>query len=141
MLPYAVRLNAWLYLAAVSVSLAALLVWCFFGSVQRLVPVCAVAKDGEWVCVIDQLNADGIEAGVAVQMENITGTVRKLDGTPLSHNEATHVLASDFIIDASDLGLWNVLVYLDMDYPPDEGDAYKATIVVDAQRPIDVFWK
>ena len=69
--------GVWMVLAAVVILLVGVCIWGTFGRIETKVPAHLVAENGAVVCTVE--NADKIEAGMTVEVNDTEGKVVNAD--------------------------------------------------------------
>ena len=105
--------GVWLLLAALILLLVGAGVWSVFGHMDTTVPAEVVAEDGSAVCYIGSADAEGVQAGMPVHVDDAEGTL----GQMLS------------LSDRADTERFAVSIAL-----PD--GVYAAEVVTDSRKPI-----
>lgn len=130
--------SIWAILGAIMVLLIAMIVWSITGSLPTTVTVKGIAKDGEVACYLSGEDSAKLKTGMTVKLNgSISGTVREVSNSPLSAEEASAQLGSDYARQALSLSEWNTKVMVAPSQPLSNDTICTVVITVDEIRPID----
>ena len=107
--------SVWVVLAACIAFLAGLLIWGTLGSVNTSVVAPATCIDGKAMCFLPTDSGSKVHVGDAVSIEGDRFTVASITGVPISHEEATKILVSDYLVSTLLKDNWAYLVTLEGD--------------------------
>jgi hypothetical protein len=127
----------WTVLAAIFVLLAAVVVWSITGSLPTSVSTSGIAQDGEIICYLSQEEAAKVRVGMNAQMNGMIGKISSVSDTPLSANEISNAIGSDYNSDALSLSQWNLSVNIAVDGKVINDKIYTVSIVTDEVSPIE----
>ena len=127
--------SVWVVLFALLALAAVGLVWGFAGALPSSVSAVGIAENGQAVCYLTQEQAADVAPGMEVHAGDLTGTVTAVEPLPLSVNEVSQRLGSDYLTQLLGLSDWNVPVTVSLPGAP-EG-AVQLSIITESVRPID----
>lgn len=126
--------SLWVVLAAAVVLLVAVLIWGAAGSLPTTISAVGVAKDGVVTCYLPADKAAGIKAGMPAKAGIAESRVSSVTQTPLSRDEVTSTLGSDYLAQTLGLSDWNVSVTIAAPGVPD--GTVQVSVTVDTVKPI-----
>ena len=131
--------SVWVILLAIIVLLVGLFAWGVFGSVSTTVSTSAVDVKGKVVAFIPVDKVVGVDAGDAAIVEGNRLTITDVSRTPLSRDEATKVVGSDYLAYSLVKDDWMYMITID---PGDAALAQdvplRASIVTESTSPISL---
>lgn len=140
--------TSWMILGAALAIVLGLLCWGIFGQLTESVSFNGYLKEGQLCCyapgsLAEQLSA-GMEAKVAPQgsAENaFDGRILTVAEHPLSYDEASRDIISDYMLSSLGITGWNIAVTLETDAPLYEGVVYTVSVVTETYRPIEMVFR
>ena len=94
------RPSVWVLFAACVLLVGGLLVWGFFGTVNVNVNGTGVSLDGEAFSLLSENDASHIAVGNPANVEDTQLSVASIADVPLSRDEASELLGSDYLLDS-----------------------------------------
>lgn len=130
--------KVWVALVAVLTLAMGLLAWGFFGSVSSNVTVMGTCVDGTTLCLLDTSQIVSVNYGDPVYVQGQRGTVASVSEVPLSREEASAVLKSDYLVDTLMQFDWAYLVTFDDVEVIAEGVPVEVSITTERVAPISL---
>ena len=129
---------AWVVLSAVFILLAGVIVWSITGGLPAGITANGISKDGEILCYLDQKEVARIKSGMEVKVNGEPGRIMTVSEIPLSLEEASSNIDSDFVKDILTLSQWNYKVMISVaESVPDDKIYYDISIITEKMAPID----
>lgn len=128
-----VRPSVWLALAAISILLAAFVVFGFYGTIPSTISAKGIAQGGNVVCYVTQ--ADRISPGMPATIGNIKGSVVSVSPVPLSEEEINETHPEDYLLYQLDPQAWNYPVRLSA--PGIADGVWDVVITTETIRPVE----
>ena len=139
--------TSWMILGAALAIVLGLLAWGVFGELSESVTFNGHLKDGQLYCyasgsLADQL-APGMEATIVPlgSSEVMKGAIATVAEHPLSYDEASRDIISDYMLSALGITGWNIAVTVDVNEPLYEGVVYTISVVTETYRPIQLVFR
>lgn len=107
--------SVWVVLAACIAFLIGLLAWGTFGTVSTNVTAPATCVNGKAMCFLPTDDGSKVHVGDTVTIEGDQFTVASISNVPISHEEASDILESDYLVSAVLKNDWAYLVTLEGD--------------------------
>ena len=141
--------GAWLVLFAMLAMLLGLLVWGFFGSITETAVFTGTVLEGELTCFVESTSGSALKPGMEVIITpyngdasvSSVGKITEIASMPLSYDEVTASIASDYVLYSLGVSGWNIPVTIASEDTLHEGVIYSITAVTDTQRPIDLVFQ
>ena len=143
-------ISSWMVLTAALVLLLGMLTWGFFGEMTERESFTGVVRDGRLQCYVSSLVSSALDEGMEVtlspMMEQetaviIPGRVAVIADTPLSYEEASEGIDSDYLTAVLSISSWNIVVEIEPQEQLNDGMVYTVSAVTDVQRPIDLLFQ
>ena len=141
---------SWMVLGAALAILLGMLIWGIFGQLTESVDFRGHVKDGVLYCYAPGDYADLLEAGMEASVlpqasgeeaKAMKGTILSVAGQPLSFDEASRDITSDFMLSSLGTTGWNIAVTIEVEAPLYEGVVYRVNVVTDTLRPIEMAFR
>ena len=139
--------TSWMILATALAVVFGLLIWGIFGSLNETVQFNGHLKDDQLLCyaqgsLANQLT-EGMQATITAQGsgETFTGRILTVAEHPLSFDEASRDITSDYMLASLGITGWNIAVVLESDAPLYDGVVYTVSVVTDTYRPIEMVFR
>lgn len=107
--------SVWVVLIACVALLVGLLAWGVFGSVTTSVSGTGVVVDGKAMCFLSAEDAAKVHIGDAAYVGEEQMTVADMTTVPLSRDEASDLLLSDYLVSTLVNGDWTYQILFDGD--------------------------
>ena len=142
--------GSWMLLTAALALVLGMLIWGFFGEITQSESFSGVAKEGALECYVSSAIAADLQPEMEVRLapmtsaddaEIITGTVVSIADYPLSYEEASVGIDSDYLLAAMGISAWNFPVQIQPAEQLHDGMIYAVTAVTDSLRPIDMVFR
>ncbi|MBE5791595.1 MAG: hypothetical protein E7322_05480 [Clostridiales bacterium] len=139
--------TSWMILGMALAIILGLLCWGIFGSLNESVMFNGHMKEEKLYCYANGNLADQLEAGMPATItpqgsgETFEGRIVTVAEHPLSYDEATRGITSDYILSSLGLTGWNIAVVVESDAPLYEGVVYTVSVVTDTYRPIEMVFR
>ena len=143
---------SWMVLGAALAILLGLLAWGIFGSLNESVSFNGHIKEDarQLYCYVpgdlaSQLQP-GMEAillpqGTAAEDAAIQGKILTVAEQPLSYDEASRDITSDYILSSLGITGWNIVVTIETEKPLYDGVVYTVQVVTNTMRPIEMVFR
>jgi hypothetical protein len=137
----------WMVLAASLSVVLGLLIWGIFGRLNETVQFNGCLKDGQLICYTEGSLAGKLEQGMKATIfpqgsgETFDGCILTVAEHPLSFDEASRFITSDYMLASLGITGWNIPVAVETDAPLYEGVVYTVTVVTDTYRPIEMVFR
>jgi len=129
--------SVWVTLAAVIVFLVAITIWSFSGRIPTTVSINGIARDGAICCYLSPDKVGELKVGdSAVVLGQSTGEVTGISATPISANEASKNIESDYTVSELNLSEWNYVVTISTADVPAEGTLVPVKITTEEVAPM-----
>lgn len=129
--------SVWVALAAAAVFIAAVFIWSVTGTLPTKVGAVAVESAGGLTCYLSTEDASSVAPGMSVELSTgERGTVTAVGDLPLSPEEASQGLTSDYAIDNVVTSAWNIPVQIEVEGTLEAGHLYQVYITTDSVSPI-----
>lgn len=129
--------SVWIALAAVAAFVAAVLIWSVAGTVPTRVEAVAVEDGGGLTCYLSTEDAADVAPGMTVELSTGEhGAVTAVDDLPLSVEEVSQSLTSDYARDSVVTSDWSIPVQIDVDGALEPGHLYQVYITTGSVSPI-----
>ena len=112
--------SVWVVLAACIALIAGLLAWGVFGAVTTSVTATGTVVDGTAMCFLSAEDTAQVSVGDIANVGGEKMTVADVSAVPLSPDESSKILKSDYLVSALAKGDWSYCVKF-------EGDASELT--------------
>lgn len=107
--------TVWAVLAACILLLAGLLCWGVFGTVSTSITTTGTVVDGRAICFLRADDLARVRKGDAALVGGEKMTVDEIGGIPLSRDEASELLQSDYLVESLVEEGWATMVTFDGD--------------------------
>ena len=107
--------SVWVVLGACVALLIGLLAWGVFGAVTTSVGGTGVCVDGRAMCFLEAEDAARVHIGDAANVGGERMTVSEMAAVPVSRDEASKILVSDYLVSSLVKGDWTYQVVFDGD--------------------------
>lgn len=124
--------GVWFILAAVAILLVGVLFWGIFGTIETTIKTGAVVDGGTAVCYVSEENASRLEAGMAVSVNDVTGSVQSVAAVPVQIGDTF----SDYILYLTGFSKGDFCYGVEVELPGLEDGDYAAVITLDNIHPI-----
>jgi hypothetical protein len=132
--------GVWIVLIAILVFFGAAAVWAVTAVIPTLIPARAVADArGRYVCYLPVEIGENLKPGITVQIGSLPGKVTRVEGMPLSYNDAIQSLPNEYAAHTLGLLEWNIRVEIQLDSVEEAqpvGTISPVTITADTVRPL-----
>ena len=141
---------SWMVLGAALAALMGLLIWGIFGQLTESVTFHGHEKNGQLYCYapggMAELLALGMEVTIVPRVSGqeiaaVKGTILTVDQQPLSFDEASQGITSDYMLASLGITGWNIAVTVQTDTPLYEGIVYDVSAVTHTLRPIEMVFR
>lgn len=141
---------SWMVLGAALAVLIGLLAWGIFGEVTESVSFNGYVKDGQLYCYAPGEIASQLEKGMEATVQPMTGSestqamtgrILTIAEQPLSFDEASRGITSDYMLASLHITGWNIAVTLEVDAPLYDGVVYQVNVVTQTLRPIEMVFR
>lgn len=129
-------ISYWLILISACCIVLGGLIWVFVGELPTSINSYAVARNGDLVVYIPTAQAEYIQLDTAVESEFGVGTITQILSTPISYQECSAILNSDYLLECVNPSDWNTVITIEVDYPLEENAAYPLTFITEKISPI-----
>lgn len=139
--------TSWMIILAALAIIAGLLCWGIFGQLNESVQFNGYLKDGQLYCYaqggLDDQLTEGMKASISPQGagETMNGRIVSVAEHPLSFDEASRDITSDYMLSSLGITGWNIAVVIEADAPLYEGVVYTVSVVTDTYRPIEMVFR
>ena len=140
--------TSWMILGAALAIVLGLLCWGIFGQLSETAAFNGYQKDGQLLCFAPGSLADhltpGMEATVVPQGSTegaFTGRILTVAEHPLSYDEASRDITSDYMLSSLGITGWSIAVTLETDAPLYDGVVYTVSVVTENYRPIEMVFR
>ncbi len=139
--------TSWMVLGAALSIVLGLLCWGIFGRLNESVLFNGHMKDGNLYCYANGNLAQQLESGMPATItaqgsgESFSGYILSVADHPLSFDEATRGITSDYILSSLGITGWNIAVVVESEAPLYEGVVYTVSVVTDTYRPIEMVFR
>ena len=137
----------WMLLTTALAVVLGLLIWGIFGRLSETTVFSGHLKDGRLFCYAHDGSAsqlsEGMEATVSPQgsSQTFSGRIVTVSEHPLSFDEASSGITSDYMLASLGITGWNIAVVLETDAPLYDGVVYTVSVVTDTYRPIEMVFR
>lgn len=138
---------SWMVLAASLSVVLGLLIWGIFGRLTETVQFSGCLKDGQLICYTEGGTAQKLEKGMKAAIspqgsgETFEGSIALVSDYPLSFDEASRGITSDYMLASLGITGWNIPVAVETDAPLYDGVVYTVSVVTDTYRPIEMVFR
>lgn len=139
--------SSWMILGAALALVLGLLVWGIFGELSNSVTFNGHLKDGQLYGYVTGGMEAQLQPGMAATVipqgaaeGAMTGRILTVADQPLSFDEASRDITSDYMLSALGITGWNIAVTLETDAPLYEGVVYAVSVVTETYRPIQMIF-
>ena len=140
--------SSWMILGAALAIVLGLLIWGIFGQLSESVTFNGHLKDGQLYCYatggLEKQLQPGMEATIVPQGSTegaMTGRILTVADQPLSFDEASRDITSDYMLSALGITGWNIAVTIETDAPLYDGVVYTVSVVTETYRPIQMVFR
>lgn len=131
--------SVWVVLFACLALLAGLLIWGVFGTVSTSVDATAVSVNGQTMCFLTTDAVHQVKEGDEVNVNGRKMKIASVAGVPVSRNEASGILNSDYLESIVVPDEWAYQVILEGETDPAmEGIPQQANITTERIPPISL---
>lgn len=127
--------SVWIILVVVLLVLAGLFSWAMIGDLPTYTSAEAYSENGTLVCYLDPEIADDIRAGMEVTSEKAQGKVLSVGRIPMSSQEVSDKIRSDYVLSELEIGQWNTEVTMEADGLED--GLHTVRILTDTIKPYE----
>lgn len=138
---------SWMVLGAALALVIGMLAWGFFGRLNESVSFNGQSIAGTLECYVPGDMGDALRVGMEVSVlpmsssadaEPMTGVIRAVAEQPVSYDEASRSVTSDYMLSSLGITGWNIAVSIEVSEPLYEGVVYSVSAVTDTFRPIEL---
>ena len=124
--------GVWLILGAIILLLTGAVVWGILGAIPYTVRTGAQVEGGRAVCCISETDAASVQAGMAVSVGGVQGTVTAVSGQPVRLREPVN----PYLLTLSGLAAGELCYQAEAEVPGLADGVYPAEIAAETIRPI-----
>ncbi len=131
--------SIWLILISICILLISFLVWCFAGNIPTTIDNNAAIINNQIICYLDSDDASKVRPGMNVSTSNgLNGVVESIDNIPLSSNEVSSQIKSDYIFQYLCKSEWNIKVTISIsdNNSTINNELIEISIITDTVKPI-----
>lgn len=125
--------SVWVILGAMIILLSSVCVWGFYGSLNTVISINGIVKDGILTCYIDEKDIDKIKEGMLVKVGDFDGKINFIESVPKSKKTLEGEL-DEYQAYKLSLKEWNYKLLIDAAQVED--GIHPASIVLEAVKPM-----
>ena len=134
--------GVWALIAAVTLLIAASLIWSFTAKIPMIITTNGIGSDGEIYCFVPADEGVDLADGMRVMLDDgVEGYIDSIEDMPFSKTEVSEIIGSDYLTSQLSVAEWSSFVHIVTQADVVFNEIYSVQIVSAEIRPIDFLLK